>query len=83
MVRQGKIEVHSKTDAEHPKKSMVHLSSAESLHADVLVCATGWRKESSIRFSSFGTAGIGLPDSRPKEGELSTQDDEKILTLYP
>lgn len=83
MVRQGKIEVHSKTDIERLTKGTVHLSNGESLQADVLVCATGWKKEPSIRFANFGTAGIGLPDPRPKQAELATQYDEKILQLYP
>ena len=83
MVRQGKIQVHSKVDVERLTKRTVHLSNGESLTADALICATGWRKEPPLQFANFGTAGIGLPHPRPEQAKLATEYDEKILTLYP
>lgn len=83
MVRQGKIQVHAKTDVDRLTKHTVHLSNGEAINADVLICATGWRKEPPIRFVNFGIAGIGLPCTGPEQVKLATEYDERILDLYP
>lgn len=82
MVRQGKIHVHS-TDIEKLSKNTVHLTDGTDLKADVLICATGWRKDPTIKFVNFGSAGIGLPQSPEEQAALAKQADEKILSWYP
>lgn len=82
MVRKGKINVHS-ADVEKLTKNTVHLTDGTELEADVLVCATGWRKDPSIKFLNFGSAGIGLPQTPAEQAKLAKEADEKILNLYP
>lgn len=82
MVRNGKIHVHS-ADVERLTKNTVHLTDGTELKSDVLVCATGWRKDPSIRFLNFGPAGIGLPQTPSEQAELAKEADEKLLNLYP
>jgi hypothetical protein len=82
MVRDGKINVHL-ADIERLTKHTVHLTNGTDLETDVLLCATGWKKDPSIRFLNFGTAGIGLPHSPTEQSKLVTETDEKILNLYP
>lgn len=82
MVRTGAVRVHN-ADIERLTDHTVHLTDGTNLEADVLVCSTGWRKEPSIRFLNFGTAGIGLQHSPTEQSRLATQYDEKILSLYP
>lgn len=82
MVRDGKINVHL-ADVERLTKHNVHLTDGTDLEADVLICATGWKKDPSIRFLNLGTAGIGLPHPPAEQAKLVTQTDEEILRLYP
>ena len=82
MVKQGKINAHI-ADVERLTKNIVHLTDGTDLKTDVLVCATGWRKESSVRFLNFGTAGIGLPQTPTEQAKLATDADKKILEMYP
>ena len=82
MVKRGEIRVHT-ADVDHLSRHTVHLSDGTELPADVLVCSTGWRKEPSIRFLNFGTAGIGLTQSPSEQAELVTAYDDKILKMYP
>lgn len=82
MVKHGKINVHI-ANVDHLSEKTVHLDDGTELKTDVLVCATGWLKESSIKFLDFGTAGIGLPQTLAEQTRLSTDADEKILQLYP
>ena len=82
MVRDGKINVHN-ADVERLTKKTVHLNNGTELEADVLLCATGWQKNPSIRFLNFGTAGIGLPHPPTEQSRLATDTDEEIFKLYP
>jgi hypothetical protein len=82
MVKKGKIRVHI-ADVDHLSKNTVHLTDGTELTADVLVCATGWRKDPSIDFVNFGKAGIGLPQSAEEQAKLATAADEKILNSFP
>ena len=82
MVKQGKINVHL-ADVERLTRKTVHLSDGTELTTDVLICATGWQKDPSIRLREFGTAGIGLPHTPTERAKLATEADDKILNLYP
>lgn len=82
MVKQGKINVHV-ADVVRLTKNTVHLTDGTELSTDVLVCATGWQKDPSIRFVDFGTAGVGLQHPPSEQAKLATDTDEKILRLYP
>ncbi|KAK4624726.1 FAD-dependent monooxygenase DEP4 [Fulvia fulva] len=82
MVKNGEVKVHS-ADVERMTDHTVHLSDGTEPKTDVLVCATGWRKEPSIRFLNFGTAGIGLPYTPTEQSSLATDYDDKILKMYP
>nr|POE74706.1 dimethylaniline monooxygenase [n-oxide-forming] 1 [Quercus suber] len=82
MVKDGKIRVHV-SDVERLTARTVHLADGQALKSDLLVCATGWRKDPSIRFQHFGTAGIGLTQVPAEQRKLATAADEKVLSLYP
>ncbi|CAK4030697.1 FAD NAD(P)-binding domain-containing [Lecanosticta acicola] len=82
MVKRGEIKVHI-ADIDRLTKHTVHLTNGTDLPADVLICSTGWRKEPSIRFLNFGTAGIGLPQNPSEQAALITAYDSKLLKMYP
>lgn len=50
MVKEGQVGIHI-ADVERLTERTVHLSDGQELNTDVLVCATGWRKEPSFRSS--------------------------------
>ena len=83
MVKKGKINVHIADVERLTSGGTVHLSNGTDLKADVLVAATGWKKEPSIHFHNFGPAGIGLSCTPSEEADLSTKADDEILNLYP
>ncbi|KAK4502677.1 hypothetical protein PRZ48_006103 [Zasmidium cellare] len=82
MIKRGDVRVHN-ADVERLSSHTVHLTDGTDLEADVLVCSTGWKKEPSIRFLNFGTAGIGLDHTPAEKSKLVTQYDDQILKLYP
>lgn len=82
MIKRGEIRIHN-ADVERLTDHTVHLDNGTDLEADVLICSTGWRKEPSIRFLNFGTAGIGLKQTPTEQAKLATKYDEEILTLFP
>ncbi|KIW12615.1 hypothetical protein PV08_09893 [Exophiala spinifera] len=49
LVREGKITVHI-ADVESLSSEKVNLSNGETLHADALVCCTGWRSKPTVSF---------------------------------
>ena len=81
-IRKRKINVHV-ADVDRLSEKTVHLSDGTELKADVLLCATGWSKQPSVRFVNFGSAGIGLPQSATEQVGLVKDADNKILSLYP
>jgi cation diffusion facilitator CzcD-associated flavoprotein CzcO len=82
MVKKRKINVHL-ADVEHLTNGTVHLTDGTELKTDVLVCATGWLKDPSIRFSNFGSAGIGLTQPPTEQARLAADADEEILRSFP
>ena len=82
MIRDGKINVHL-TNVDHLTEKTVHLADGTDIKADILVCATGWRKDPGMTFSNFGSAGIGLQHTSTEQSRLITDADERLLTMYP
>ncbi|KAI9852007.1 MAG: hypothetical protein M1838_002130 [Thelocarpon superellum] len=79
-VRNGTIRVHI-ADIDHLSPSTVHLSNATTLHADALVCSTGWDHRPSLRFLPAGVeADLGLPHS-PSAAQLSSTELQEDIML--
>ncbi|KFA79352.1 hypothetical protein S40288_03559 [Stachybotrys chartarum IBT 40288] len=82
MIKQGKIRVHIE-NIDHLEMNKVILENGTALNSDVLVCSTGWKKESSFKFSGLDEAGLGL-DMSAEEKRLANADyDKKVLTMFP
>ena len=82
MVKEGKARVHI-ANVSSLSKNTVHLSTGDELKADVLVLATGWKKEPSVKFLDMEPAGIGLPQSAADQRLLATEADAKLLRTLP
>lgn len=82
MVKDGRISVHV-DDIHHLEPGKVVLSSGLCLTAGALVCSTGWRKESSIRFVGLSKAGLGLELSEEAQSQLASEFDRKVLDAFP
>ncbi|CZR61898.1 related to dimethylaniline monooxygenase [Phialocephala subalpina] len=82
LVRSGKIRVHT-TDVSKLEGNSVYLDNGKELNTDVVVCATGWKKDTTFKFLNLGEAGLGLPCSPTEKAELSAQADEEVLTMFP
>lgn len=83
LVKEGKIKVHIADISEVGGRS-VHLSDGDVLtDVDVVVCATGWKKESSIKFINFQPQSsiANLPEE--KKEALTTAADNSILSSFP
>lgn len=82
MVKSGKIRVHVE-EVDHLDPGKVVLASGKSLDADVLICSTGWKKESTIKFAGLDKAGLGLDLPQEERAQLSAEFDEKVLNMFP
>lgn len=84
LVKEGKIRVHI-DNVGHLEPGKVMLASGTSLEADVLVCSTGWKKESSIKFTGLDDSGLGLPEAvqDAERIKLNTKADNDVLTMFP
>ncbi|UNI18397.1 hypothetical protein JDV02_004668 [Purpureocillium takamizusanense] len=82
LVKQGRIRVHI-DDIDRLEPGKVRLSSGHELETDAIICSTGWKKESSIRFAGLGQEGLGLPYSASEKKALSEIADARVLSLYP
>ena len=81
-VKRGKIRVHvDKIDHLEPRR--VVLESDVKLDADVLVCSTGWKKDSSLQFSGLDEYKLGLRFSEEEKEMLNKEADEKVLNMFP
>ncbi|KAJ4395879.1 hypothetical protein N0V93_000093 [Gnomoniopsis smithogilvyi] len=84
LVKEGKIRVHiDNIDRLEPGKAV--LSSGEVLEADGMVCSTGWKKESSIKFTGLEAVGLGLPQALADADriKLNAKADNDVLTMFP
>ncbi|KAM0547581.1 hypothetical protein ACHAPJ_010325 [Fusarium lateritium] len=82
LVKEGKIRVHI-DDIDHLEPGRAVLTSGNELDTDAIICSTGWKKESPIKFSGLGEEKLGLPYSVEKKRDLSQAADAKVLSLYP
>jgi len=82
MIKQGKIRVHI-ANVDHLTEHEVHLSTGDILKADVVVCATGWKKDSPLQYINFPESKLGLPQTPAEQQRLVQQADEEILTRFP
>lgn len=82
-VRNGTIRVHL-SDITHLSEKTVHLANGESVEADALLCATGWRSRPPINFLPPGsTGGLGLPYYSTETDTLAQEADSAILQQFP
>ncbi|SCO54756.1 related to dimethylaniline monooxygenase [Fusarium fujikuroi] len=79
LVKQGKIRVHI-DDIESLEPNRAVLASGNVIDTDAIICSTGWKKESTIKFAEDE---LGLPYSTEKKRSLAQAADEKVLSLYP
>ncbi|KAH9206710.1 putative dimethylaniline monooxygenase [Leptodontidium sp. 2 PMI_412] len=82
MVKEGKIRVHI-DNIDHLEPKSVVLSGGTVLEADAMICSTGWKKESSLKFTGLGEEEFGLPYSKTEKLKLAREAVEKILTMFP
>ena len=82
MVKQGKICVHVDNidRLEHQK---IVLASGQQFAAEAIICSTGWKKESTIKFAGLDKVGLGLPHSTMKKKALAEAADAKVISLFP
>lgn len=82
MVRTGKVRVHIE-DVSRLAPGQVILESGRVLEADAMICSTGWKKESSIKFRGLSAAGLGLPINEKERANLGLEYDHKVLDRFP
>ncbi|KAJ4336239.1 hypothetical protein N0V87_005531 [Didymella glomerata] len=80
-VRNGTIRVHI-ADIARLSHQMVHLSTGNTLEADVLICGTGWRDTPQINFVTEKE--LGLPGHLPLSAQpYIAKADSAILEACP
>ena len=82
LIKEGKISVHT-TDISKLEGKTVHLENGETLDSDLVICATGWKKDPSFKWLGLDEAGLGLPYSEKEKAELNQKADETVLTMFP
>jgi cation diffusion facilitator CzcD-associated flavoprotein CzcO len=82
LVKEGKIRVHI-GQIDHMEEKTVVLADGTRLHADVVVCSTGWKKESPIKFQGLGPGGFGLDISAAEKARLNQKADKDVLDMFP
>lgn len=84
LVKEGKIRVHI-DNIDHLEPGKVILSSGEILDTDGMVCSTGWKKESSIKFSGLDKVALGLSQAVVDADrlKLNAKADSDVLTAFP
>ena len=79
MVKQGKIRVHL-SDIASLEGTKVHLDNGEAIETDIVICATGWKKESSLKVVNFDG---GLKQQGVDREKLVAQANADVTTAYP
>ncbi|KAH8707117.1 putative dimethylaniline monooxygenase [Phaeosphaeriaceae sp. PMI808] len=82
LVKEGKIRVHIADIARLDGKT-VHLTDKQTLETDVLICATGWRKDLPVTLTNLSEGGTGLPYSVTERSSLIKKADQEILEMAP
>ncbi|XPS91233.1 hypothetical protein M3J09_000654 [Ascochyta lentis] len=82
-IRNGQVRVHI-ADVTHLSEKTIHLSTGDSIKADALFCATGWKSRPPINFLPSGRlAELGVPYYSAKPDALMTEADSVILNRFP
>jgi hypothetical protein len=79
LVKKGQIRVYH-ADIVELEGSFIYLTNGERLKTDVLVCCTGWKKESELKFVNFD---IGLQPSEVERKALIEEADRKLCDTFP
>jgi cation diffusion facilitator CzcD-associated flavoprotein CzcO len=82
LVRDRKIRVHI-TDITRLDDNTVHFADGDSVNTDVLICATGWKKDLPLKLTNLSKGGIGLPYSTAERVSLIERADREILDMCP
>lgn len=82
LVREGKARVHIDEITGFGPQTLT-LASGETLKADVVVLATGWRKEPALDFLKGSEADVGLHHSPSDLEDLAKEADKEILQRFP
>lgn len=82
LVKEGKIRVHI-GQIDHMEEKTVVLADGTRLHADVVICSTGWKKESPIKFQGLGPHQFGLDVSPTEKIKLNQKADQDVLNMFP
>jgi cation diffusion facilitator CzcD-associated flavoprotein CzcO len=82
MVREGKIRVHVE-NIDHLERKTVVLRDGTKLPADVLICSTGWKKESAVKFQGLDEHAFGLPYNQAEKEALNKEADTEVLQMFP
>jgi hypothetical protein len=82
LVKSCRARVHI-ADVTSLTKKTVHLSNGEKLETDALICCTGWKHASSIKFLPDGLD-LGIPNQRISAPlNLIAQADKEVLERLP
>lgn len=83
LVKQGRIRVHI-GQIDHMEHRTVVLADGTRLPTDVVVCSTGWKKESPIKFDNMDAPSkFGLDVSAAELARLNGKADDDVLALFP
>ncbi|KAJ4151182.1 hypothetical protein LMH87_011897 [Akanthomyces muscarius] len=83
LVKDGRIRVHI-GQIDHMEHKTVVLADGTRLQTDVVVCSTGWKKESPIKFNNMDApTRFGLDVSDAELAKLNNKADEDVLNLFP
>ena len=86
-VRNGTIKVHI-ADVDHLSRKTAYLSTGESVCGDAIICSTGWKPCSNIKFLPDGMdKRLGLPQTHPNpttaEADREQRADARVLEHLP
>ncbi|KAH8198205.1 hypothetical protein TruAng_007632 [Truncatella angustata] len=82
MVKEGKIRVHVQ-NIDHLEERKVYLEDGTFLDAQLMICSTGWKKESSLKITGLDAAGLSLPVSEKELAQLNEEADRKVVQMFP
>ena len=82
LVKNGKIRPHI-ADVEKLDGKTVHLTNGEKLETDVVICATGWKKESQLSITNIGKGGTGLLYTSEERAKVIKDADRETLKEFP
>ena len=82
LVRSGQIEVHI-ADIDHLEEGVIQLSDGSKIPVDALLCATGWKFNPPLHFSSIADEDLGLPLAEALNVERMHKVDSEIFDRFP